>query len=233
MNSTDQSGREVRGGPEATGAAPLPESKLPIILSFVADWANIVTLLGLCCGVLAIYFALAQNYPAAMIAILWAVLFDWYDGLVARAMPGRSESHKLVGARMDSLVDLVTSAVGPAVLLISVSDFSAWSYPGALAIILAGVLRLAYFDVFGVDKNGTYAGITIDNSPIVLSAIFLLQSFVGDNTFVALLYAVILVMAALHVAPFRTGKLGRIWNYIFTAYVVVMTGVYSFILWAQ
>ena len=95
------------------------------------------------------------------------------------------------------------------------------------------MLRLAYFDVFGVDKNGTYAGITIDNSPIVLSAIFLLQGFLGDNTFVALLYAVILVMAALHVAPFRTGKLGRIWNYIFTAYVMVMTGVYSFILWAQ
>ena len=134
-------------------------------------------------------------------------------------------------SRLDSLVDLVTSGVGPAVLLISVSDFSAWSYPGALAIILAGVLRLAYFDVFGVDENGAYAGVTIDNSPIVLSAIFLLQSFLSHNSFVAVLYGAILVMALLHVAPFRTGKLGRVWNYIFSAYVVLMTGVYSFILW--
>ena len=231
MNSTDQPAVEVRGEPEAKGVPPVPEPQLPIILSFVVDWPNIVTLLGLCSGVLAIYFALSQNYPAAIIAILWAVLFDWYDGLVARAMPGRSESHKLVGARMDSLVDLVTSAVGPAALLISVSDFSVWSYPGALAIIMAGVLRLAYFDVFGVDKNGSYAGITIDNSPIVLSAIFLLQSFLSQTTFVAVLYATVVLMAGLHVAPFRTGKLGRIWNYIFTAYVVLMTGVYSFILW--
>ena len=231
-DSTDQPTREVRGGPEPMGAPPLPQPPLPIILTFVADWANIVTLLGLCSGVLAIYFALAQNYPAAMIAILWAVLFDWYDGLVARTMQGRSESNKLVGARMDSLVDLVTSAVGPAVLLISVSDFSAWSYPGALAIIMAGVLRLAYFDVFGVDKNGSYAGITIDNSPIVLSVIFLLQSFLSQTTFVAVLYATVVLMALLHVAPFRTGKLGKVWNYIFTVYVVAMTGVYSFILWS-
>ena len=137
-DSTDQPTREDRGGPESKGAPPLPEPQPPIILSFVVDWPNIVTLLGLCSGVLAIYFALAQNYPAAMIAILWAVLFDWYDGIVARAMPRRSESHRSVGAHMDSLVDLVTSAVGPAVLLISVSDFSAWSYPGALAIIMAG-----------------------------------------------------------------------------------------------
>ena len=224
---------EDGAGPEAIDALSASESKLPIILSFVVDWANIVTLLGLCSGVLAIYFALAQNYPAAIIAMLWAVLFDWYDGLVARAISGRSESHKTVGAHMDSLVDLVTSAVGPAILLISVSGFSAWSYPGALALIMAGVLRLAYFDVFGVDSNGTYAGITIDNTPIVVSAIFLLQGFLNHNTFVAVLYTAIVVMALLHVAPFRTGKLGRIWNYIFTAYVVVMTGGYSFILWTQ
>ena len=233
MNSRGQGIGEDGAGPEAIDATPVREQPLPIILSFVVDWANIVTLLGLCSGVLAIYFALAQNFPAAIIAMLWAVLFDWYDGLVARAVSGRSESHKTVGAHMDSLVDLVTSAVGPAVLLISVSGFSAWSYPGALALIMAGVLRLAYFDVYGVDSHGTYAGITIDNTPIVVSAIFLLQGFLDNNTFVAILYTTIVVMAALHVAPFRTGKLGRIWNYIFTAYVVVMTGVYSFILWTQ
>ena len=107
-------------------------------------------------------------------------------------------------------MDLVPSAVGPAVLLLSISDFGAWAYPGALAIIMAGVLRLSYFDVFGVDSNGTYAGITIDNSPIVVSAVFFLESFIDHNTFVAVLYAAILVMAFLHVSPFRTSKMPRI-----------------------
>ena len=206
---------------------------MPIILSFLADWPNIVTLSGLCCGVLAIFFSLEQNYPAAIIAMLWAVTFDWYDGVVARAIPGRSESHRSVGAAMDSLVDLVTSGVGPAILLLSITDFSAWAYPGALAIIMAGVLRLSYFDVFGVDSKGTYAGITIDNSPIVVSAVFFLESFIDHGAFVAILYAAILVMAFLHVAPFRTRKMGTIVYYFFTAYVVAATGGYAYILATQ
>ena len=192
-----------------------------------------VTLLGLCGGVLAIYFALTKNYPAAIIALLWAVLCDWYDGLAARATPGRSESHRLIGAQMDSLTDLVTSTVAPAILLLSVGDFSAWFCPGALAMVMAGVLRLAYFGAFGVDKNGTYAGLTIDNTPLVVSAVFLLKGFLAHVVFAAVLYTTILVLAFLHVAPFRTGKVGGIWYYIVTAYVVMLTGVYSFMLWAD
>ena len=71
------------------------KTQSPIILSFVVDRANLVSLLGLASGVLAIYFALIQNFPAAIIALLWSVLMDWFDGLVARRMPGRSEAHKL------------------------------------------------------------------------------------------------------------------------------------------
>jgi len=242
MDDAETRMREGRAGPASSAASTENEAievsspsgpESPIILSFVFDRPNIVTLLGLCGGVLAIFFALVQNYPAAIIALLWAVLFDWYDGLVARAMPGRSESHRLVGAQMDSLVDLVTSAVAPAILLLSISGFSAWMYPGALAIILAGVLRLSYFNAFGVDENGTYAGVTIDNSPIVVSAVFLLESFLARDVFIPILYTAILVMAFLHVAPIRTGKVGRIWYYVMTAYVVILTGSYSFILWTQ
>ena len=206
---------------------------MPDILSFVVDRANIVTLLGLSSGLLAIYFALNQNFPAAIIAMLWAVLMDWYDGLVARRMPDRTESQKLYGAHMDSLVDLVTSAMGPAILLLSIGEFNPWFFPGALAIVLAGVLRLAYFDVFGLDENGTHAGLTIDNSPLVISAVFLLYNFIDSDIFAAILYAVVLVLAYLHVAPFRMGKLGGRWYYAVTGYVVILTAVYAFVIWVE
>ena len=116
-------GQRVEKAPQEPGAFTSPaedQTQSPLILSFVIDRANLVSLLGLASGILAIYFALRQNFPAAIIALLWAVLMDWFDGLVARRMPGRSEAHKLVGARMDSLVDLVTSGIGPAILLLSV-----------------------------------------------------------------------------------------------------------------
>ena len=197
------------------------------------DKPNIITLLGLSIGLLSIYFSLVQNFPAAIIALLWAVLMDWFDGLVARRMPERSEYHKLFGGQMDSLVDLVVSATGPAILLLSVGEFSPWFYPGALVIVMAGVLRLAYYGVFGLDENGTHAGLTIDNTPLVVSAVFLLYTFINHNIFSVVLYATILGMAFLHVAPFRMSKLGGRWNYAVTAYVVIMTVIYAFIIWTQ
>ena len=233
MNESDKRMRDIRGGAETNPSLSAREAQLPTILYFVADRANMVSLLGLSSGVLAIYFAIAQNYPAAIMAMLWAVLTDWYDGLIARATPGRSESHKLIGIQMDSLVDLVNSAVVPATLLLSIGEFSAWFYPGALAIIMAGVLRLAYFNVFGVDKNGKYAGITIDNSPYAVSLVFLLHGILNHDAFAAVLYVVIVVFAFLHVAPIRTRKLGKIWYYIITVYVVMMTVAYSSILLTQ
>ena len=135
-------------------------SDRPTILSFVKDPPNIVTLLGLSSGVLGIYFALLENFQAAVIAMLWAVLFDWYDGPVARRIAGRSDAHKSVGSKMDSLVDIVSLAICPAILLLSYGEFSAWFFPGALLIVMAGVVRLAYFDVFGVDDDGTITGLT-------------------------------------------------------------------------
>lgn len=229
MSNPSPQNAEIMGDPRSL-AQESSQTRAPTILSFVFDRANLVTLLGLGSGVLAIGFALIQNFPAAIIAMLWAVLMDWFDGPIARRMPNRSQSHKLFGARMDSLVDMVTSATGPAILLLSVSEFSPWFFPGALAIIVAGVLRLAYFDTFGLDENGTHAGITIDNSPLVISAVFLLYQFIDRNIFAAVLYAVILILAYLHVAPFRMKKVGGRWYYAVTTYVVTLTAVYVFII---
>ena len=44
------------------------ENGKPTILSLMKDIPNIVTLLGLSSGVLGIYFALVENFPAAVIA---------------------------------------------------------------------------------------------------------------------------------------------------------------------
>ncbi|MEE8414430.1 MAG: CDP-alcohol phosphatidyltransferase family protein [Dehalococcoidales bacterium] len=208
----------------------LKENEKPTILSFVKDLPNIVTLLGLSSGALGIYFALVENFPAAIIAMLWAVLFDWYDGTVARRIPGRSDVSKSVGAKMDSLVDIVSLAVCPAIILLSYGGFSPWFFPGTLAIVMSGVVRLAYFDIFGVDKDGTIAGLSLDITPLTLALVFLLAGVLNHQTFSVLLNAVILVLSFLHVAPFRMHKMTGRWYYAITAYVLIMTVVYAFIM---
>jgi CDP-diacylglycerol--serine O-phosphatidyltransferase len=180
--------------------------------------------------VLGIYFALVGNFQAAIIAMLWAVLFDWYDGPIARRIQGRSQFLKSTGAKMDSLVDIVSLAVCPAIILLSYGDFSIWFFPGALAIIMAGVVRLAYFDTFGVDKDGTFVGLTLDITALVVALVFLLEGILDHSAFTILLYSVIVALSFLHVAPFRMYKMVGRWYYIITAYVLIMTIVYAFIL---
>ena len=206
-------------------------SNRPPILSVVTDIPNIITLLGLSSGILGIYFALLGNFPAAIIAMLWAVLFDWYDGPVARRIPGRSDVQKSIGARMDSLVDIISLAICPAIILLSYGEFSAWFFPGALIIVMAGVVRLAYFDVFGVDDDGTIAGLSLDITALVMALVFLLERALGHNPFAALLYTTIVVMSFLHVAPFRMHKMVGRWYPVITAYVLILTAVYSYLLW--
>jgi CDP-diacylglycerol--serine O-phosphatidyltransferase len=206
------------------------KNKRPVILSLMKDIPNIVTLLGLSSGVLGIYFALVGNFQAAIIAMLWAVLFDLYDGTIARRIQGRSQFLKSTGAKMDSLVDIVSLAVCPAIILLSYGDFNIWFFPGALAIIMTGVVRLAYFDTFGVDKDGTIAGLSLNIAPLVVALVFLLEGILDHSAFTILFYAVIVALSFLHVAPFRMHKMVGRWYYINTAYVLIMTIVYAFIL---
>ena len=208
-------------------------SNKPTILSVVTDIPNIITLLGLSSGILGIYLALLGNFPAAIIAMLWAVLFDWYDGPVARRIPGRSDVQKAIGARMDSLADIVSLAICPAIILLSYGQFSAWFFPGALMIVVAGVVRLAYFDVFGVDDDGTIAGLSLDITALVVALVFLVERVLGHNPFAALLYTIIAVLSFLHVASFRMHKMVGHWYYVITAYVLILTAVYSYLLWTD
>lgn len=219
----------VTGRPavSATRSDDPMQSDRASIIAFAVDIPNIVTLTGLCCGVLGIYWAIQGNFPAAVIAMLWAVLFDWYDGPVARRIPGRSDDLKAFGGKLDSLVDVVSLGICPAIILLSYGDFNPWFLPGALAIIVAGVVRLAYFDVFGVDADGTIAGLSLDITALVVAPLFLLEGLLSHNAFAAMLYAVIAVLAILHVAPFRVKKMVGYWYHSVTIYILGLTAIYS------
>ena len=80
----------------------------PGMLTFAKDLPNVCSLLGLLSAVFAIYFAIIGNFPASIIGVLWAVVFDWYDGIIAREMKGRTEVQSAYGAQLDSLIDIVS-----------------------------------------------------------------------------------------------------------------------------
>ncbi len=209
-----------------------PQPMRPSIIGFARDLPNICSLAGLFSALLGIYYAIRGVFPAAMIGILWAVVFDWFDGAIARRLTGRTASQRAVGTQLDSLIDVVSFAVCPAIVLLSYSQYSLWFVPGAFVILSTGVLRLSYFNVFGLVDESTYMGLALDNNVLVLAFVFLLDGLVLRSTFAVILYITLLTLAAMNVAPVRTPKLTGGWYYGLVVYVLVMTGVFGW-RWAQ
>jgi len=208
---------------------PAKEKDQKIIISYVLDVPNLLSLSGLACTLISIYFIIIGNYSAAMIGMIWAVAFDWADGLVARRMKGRSASDGLFGGQLDVLIDIVSYGVTPALLLLSYGKFDPIFLPGAFLMLVAGVIRLSYFSTFGLADGSKYTGLAIDNNSIALVFIFLFESQFSAGVFSIILYVSGLSLAALNVSQIQTPKLsGNPRNVILLAvYTLGITAIYG------
>ncbi len=126
------------------------------MLYFLKDPPNICTLAGLLCSSIGIYFSVTGKYNYALIGVLWSVLFDWADGMIARSLPNRSDYHRAIGMQLDTLIDIISFSVFPAVFLASYGKFKPFFLPGAFLIMCGGAVRLSYFNVFGMIDKNTY-----------------------------------------------------------------------------
>jgi len=201
----------------------------PTIVSFLKDLANLCSLAGLACTILAIYFSILGVYYAAMIGMVWAVAFDWADGLIARRMKGRTSKQGFFGGQLDSLIDIVNYGVSPAILLLSYGKFAPIFLPGAFIIISASAIRLSYFNTYGLSGGSKYTGMALDNNNIILVFIFLFEGMFSGGIFAVILYISALALAALNVSEIKTPKLSGnpVFVYILAIYTLGITCVYS------
>jgi len=197
------------------------------MISLALDPPNIVSLVGLLCAVTAIYAAILGAFSLAIVGILWAVVFDWADGIVARSMKNRSDDQKALGANLDSLIDIVSFGVFPAVFLLAYGSFSAWFLPGAFLLVAVAAIRLSYFNVFGLVDNHTYQGLALDNNIIVLALFFLSERFFDRSVFSGILYAGFMIMAVFNIAPIRTPKFSGKWFYVLIILTLAFSIVYG------
>ncbi len=203
--------------------------KQPTILSYVKDLPNLLSLSGLACTVLAIYFSITGLYAAAMIGMVWAVGFDWADGLVARKLKGRTPTDAKFGGQLDVLIDIVSYGVTPAILLMSYGKFAPIFLIGAFIMIAAAAIRLSYFSTYGLAGGTKYTGLALDNNSLILVSVFLLNGVVSHDIFTIILYASGVTLAVLNVSEIKTPKLsGNPRNvYLLVAYTLVITAIYG------
>ena len=209
------------------------DNKQVSIFSFIKDLPNICSLLGLMSAVTGIYFAIQGNFQAAIIGVLWAVLFDWYDGIIARKMKGRTKVQGDFGAQLDSMIDIVSFGILPAIILLSYGNYDIWFLPGAFIIIAAGAVRLTYFNVYGLIDSKTYKGFPLDNNVLILSFLFLFEGFFTHSTFSIIIYTLMMLLSALNLSSIPTPKFGGKWVYALVAYVLIMTSIFGWLLFHQ
>ena len=106
---------------------------------------NAITLIGVCIGLTSIRFALDEKFEFAIIAIIFAALFDWLDGRIARLIKGTSE----VGKELDSLADVISFGVAPAFIMYfwKLNELGRFGWLLCLIYVSCVALRLARFNV--------------------------------------------------------------------------------------
>ncbi len=117
-----------------------------------------ITLMALASGVTAIRFAMEDNpqWTLAVALIIAAMIFDMLDGRAARLLGADSR----FGAQLDSLADLVSFGVAPAVILYkwSLIQITDRGWIAALVFCAASAIRLARFNVEQARDEGATKG---------------------------------------------------------------------------
>lgn len=195
---------------------------------------NLFTLLNLFFGCLAIVFALQTNTVViyvndqfnssfnipekiswAAVFIIIAALIDFLDGFVARLLKATSE----MGKQLDSLSDVVSFGVAPAVIIYQLLKFSFareengldisifWLMPSFI-LACAAAYRLAKFNL-DTDQQFSFKGVPVPAVGLLIASFPLILHFneiSGINSFIMnkwFLYALIIILSYLMVSNLR------------------------------
>jgi len=173
---------------------------------------NLFTVSSIFCGVYSITLSAGEstgdNFYRAAVAIFFGSFFDAFDGRVARLTRTQSE----FGVELDSLADVVTFGVAPAILVYK------WALAGMglFGIVICsvyaacGAIRLARFNVLAHSESGTqrfFIGLPIPLAAGMLVSLVIalnnLEAPVAEAVGLWPIAALVLVLAFLMVSTIR------------------------------
>ena len=200
---------------------------------------NSFTALSLLLGVASIVTTQLGDLKLAAWIIVWCGLLDVLDGVSARLLKATSS----FGAEFDSMADLVSFGVAPAILVLNAglqiggvesTSGQFWVLLAAVAVfVLAGAMRLARFNLTSEEStDGWFAGVPITaaggglTSSIVLVLIY--HPDIAELLPLHLYFPVLMfVLALLMISRIRFPKATRRdSNFINAFQVVAISGIY-------
>lgn len=147
---------------------------------------NLITLINLFCGCIAVVFAFDQNFEMAFLFVALGIFFDFFDGFFARLYNVSSP----LGLQLDSLADMVTSGVAPGTIMFfmltnalnvdnqnyEICNYNFWICLLGFIITLGSCYRLANFNI-DTRQTDSFIGLpTPANALFVLSLPLILKN---------------------------------------------------------
>src|SRR5882762_6756619 len=142
---------------------------------------SLLTLGNLSAGIVSMIFAANDRFTAAAWAIIAGIILDMADGRVARWMGATSQ----FGLELDSLADLTTFGVAPAVMMYQLALYP-MGRPGYMIVIffvMTAALRLARFNLRAVqtaEPSTHFVGLPVPAAAGILAS-FVLSYEIFDN----------------------------------------------------
>lgn len=164
---------------------------------------NLMTTGNLFSGFFAVIHAMKADFLMSAYAIVVAAVFDQLDGRLARLTRSTSK----FGAEYDSLCDLVSFGMAPAILLYqwALSPFGRLGWVACFLFTACGALRLARFNVQAnvVEKN-YFQGLPIPMAAgIVASSVLAFQDLEWESMGSIVLLVMTILLAFVMVSNFR------------------------------
>ncbi len=166
---------------------------------------SLLTTGNLFCGFFSIISTFNGKYLEASVLIIFAHLLDSLDGTVARLTKTTSQ----FGVEFDSLADMVSFGVAPAILVYfwALFPWGTWGWLAAGLYVVCGALRLSRFNIQVESAEKThFVGLPIPAAGEMIVAIVLIYHFFGVAAAPhkrIILLLVVYGLAALMVSNFR------------------------------
>jgi len=160
---------------------------------------NILTVINLCAGLVALGLAFVQQWALAIALIFGAALFESIDGRIARRLNATNEYTR----KFDAFADWISFGIVPAILafLLCYSP-SEWSSYILVAVFpVCGALRLARFNPSHV--KGYYVGLPITIAGPALAAC----AYLAQRLPIEAHAIILLVLSGLMISAIRVPKM--------------------------
>jgi CDP-diacylglycerol--serine O-phosphatidyltransferase len=203
---------------------------------------NFITLLNLLSGGIAVIFAVKGDLSTAALFVFFGIFFDFFDGFLARKLNVSSE----MGLQLDSLADLVTSGLVPALVLVNLIELSILPWQDAncflpyigLLVLLCSAYRLAKFNI-STEQSQFFIGLPTPANALLIMSLPLVLDYQNSDSYNALilnpffLVVVTLLSSFLLNAPVKLIALKfKTWNFSENAskYILIIFSLVALIL---